>query len=448
MANKRRRGNGQGTLFKRAQSGDGPWIAKWYDQDGKRRQKSTGTTDKAAAKRILQKRVEEVALRKAGVLDARQESLSAEMRKPLSSHIDAYMTHCDHSGQASRTMSQKRSHLDQFVRNVRASRLADLTPECLEGHLRFIHDQGKASRTVNHARQDIVAFGNWCVQTGRLERNMLAIVSRLDEQNDRRLVRRSLTPSEVTNLIEVARERGRAAWYLLCLLAGFRRGDLTRLLWRDIDFEARTITIREGKSKRIDQLPLHPQLAEELQRLKEASLPTPMAKVFTTDVTNETRKKDFKRAGIALRDEEGQVADLHSLRTTLGTNLARAGVVPQVAQKIMRHADYKTTQRHYTVLGLNDTAKALEMIRVEPAATAQHATGTDSGRVTSSGTSSSASPGIQMHPESVSSDDRNHPPEPRNHLIHQPKEQARDLNQSRAWKRAKGLEPSTFSLEG
>ncbi len=54
--------------------------------------------------------------------------------------------------------------------------------------------------------------------------------------------------------------------------------------------------------------------------------PLPTANVFPTAVTDTTRKKDYKRAGIVLVDEVGRVADLLALRTTLGTQLARAGV--------------------------------------------------------------------------------------------------------------------------
>ena len=117
---------------------------------------------------------------------------------------------------------------------------------------------------------------------------------------------------------------------------------------------------------------------------------TPKAKVFPQTVTDLTRQKDFLRAGIAhekvvtdnegklvmigigkwrrpltriaCEDAEGRVVDLHAMRTTLGTNLARAGVAPQLAQRIMRHADYRTTHKHYTVLSLTDTAKAIERL--------------------------------------------------------------------------------------
>ncbi len=89
-------------------------------------------------------------------------------------------------------------------------------------------------------------------------------------------------------------------------------------------------------------------------------------------------KRRRAKTRIVVEDAEGRVIDLHAMRTTLGTNLARAGIAPQIAQRIMRHSDYRTTLRHYTVLGLTDTAQAIEQlpsIDAPESATAQ-ATGT------------------------------------------------------------------------
>ncbi len=51
-------------------------------------------------------------------------------------------------------------------------------------------------------------------------------------------------------------------------------------------------------------------------------------------------------------------------------NLARAGVAPQIAQRVMRHSDYRTTLRHYTVLGLTDMVGAVAAL---PSIGAPHA---------------------------------------------------------------------------
>ncbi len=402
---KRQRSKGLGSLFKRG--GSGPWIASWYDHDGRRREKSTRTTDKAAADRILAKLVSETALRRDGVIDPAKDRYATEARHPLSTHIGAYVAHCKHVGHAPHHVNQKESHLHRLATDAGLGRLADLTADALERHLSSIRRTGRSARTVNFARQIAVAFMSWCVDTQRTESNPLTVVPKLDDSRDRRHERRPLTDDELARLLAVAAESGRKAWYLAAALAGLRRGDLERLQWRDIDFERQTITIREGKAKRLDMIPMHPDLAEELRLRRTASMGLATARVFPTVVTNLTRQKDFLRAGLAKRevvrdedgqpvmvgqgkrrrpktrivseDDEGRVIDLHALRTTFGTRLARAGVAPQIAQRLLRHADYRTTQRHYVVLGLADDAAAIaKMPPIKPTTDdARRATGTD-----------------------------------------------------------------------
>lgn len=101
MANRKRtRSKGTGSLYKRG--GRGPWIATWYDHNGKRREHSTRTTDKAAGERILSKHVADAALRREGVIDAGRDRFATEGRKPISEHVEAYIAHCRHAGHALR----------------------------------------------------------------------------------------------------------------------------------------------------------------------------------------------------------------------------------------------------------------------------------------------------------------------------------------------------------
>ena len=384
---KKRRSSGQGTLYKRQP--DGPWIAAWYDFSGKRRVRSTRTTDRRAAERILAKHISDTALRRDGIIDAQKDRFAVENRKPLADHVQDYIKHCRNIGQAESNVVEKIRHLNRLLDWTAIKRLSEISPDTLENHMGNMQDQGLSARTANFTRQIANAFMNWCKRTGRLESNPLSVVGKLDERKDRRRVRRPLTDEELAVLLDTVEPYGRKAWYMTAALAGLRKSDMQRLIWADIDFQANTITIREGKSGRVDIIPMHPQLAEELKRRKEESRALPNAKVFPETVVNLTRQRDFLRAGLAREevvtdengepimigkrnprpktrivtyDEEGREIDLHAMRTTLGTNLARAGVAPQLCQKILRHADYKTTLKHYTVLGIADTSKAINQL--------------------------------------------------------------------------------------
>jgi len=148
---RKRRPNGQGTLFRRKP--EGPWLASWYDHTGRRREHSTRTTDRRAAERILAKRVADAALRRDGVIDARKDRFSEENRKPLAEHVADYIAHCRHAGHAAKHVDEKVRHLARLLDGTEATRLSELTADLLEGHLRTMRDDGLSARTANFRRQ-------------------------------------------------------------------------------------------------------------------------------------------------------------------------------------------------------------------------------------------------------------------------------------------------------
>ncbi|MDB5355063.1 MAG: xerC 2 [Phycisphaerales bacterium] len=210
----------------------------------------------------------------------------------------------------------------------------------------------------------------------------------MDEAADQRRVRRAMTEDELSKLIAVpeAVAAGRTDYYIVATLVGLRSGDGKEMTWGDVDLEAGTLRIRQGtdKSKRADLLPLHPQALAVLQRIRLpfASTTDP---VFPTLPRVKTFHRDCERAGIERYDAEGNQLDLHALgRTTFGTRLANNGAMPQMAMRLMRHADVKITMKHYTKLRLHDEARAVaglpQIVAAQP--TIQQATGTDSAPVT------------------------------------------------------------------
>jgi len=353
------------SVFKRG--GRGKYLIHYYDAQGKRRERSSRTTDKRAAERIAAAIEAEVELRKQGLVDVRQEHLAKQARRSLAEHTEDFIQSKRDAGRSPRTVQDAERLLGWLADVTKAERLDELTTDAIAGALRQLKAEGRAARTHNHHLTLASGFLRWCVKMGRLDHNPADPISPLNEQRDRRRVRRALTEEEVERLLGAAEQRGRKAWYLVALLAGLRRGELGRIKWADVDLEAGVMTIREGKAKRTDQVPLNSVVVEALIEHKPP-LVHPTAKVFPKSVTNATRTRDFARAGIELVDAEGRHADLHALRTTLGTMLARDGVAPQIAKQVMRHSDYRTTLKSYTALNLTDSRQAVEglNIRVTP----------------------------------------------------------------------------------
>ncbi len=344
------------TVFKR--NGKGPWVIQYFDASGKRRECSARTTDRKTADRVAAKLEADVALERAGVVDARQAKLATENRRPLTEHQAAYFEYLEGVGRAAHTMGDKRFVLPMAFKAIGATRLSDISAEAIGRFLGQQRASGKAPRSVNHYREILRAFANWCAKTGRLTSNPLHNVPKFDETRDRRRVRRALTEDELRRLMDVAAARGRKAWYLMALWGGLRRSELVKITWGDIDLERNLLTIRVGKAHREDVVPLHPELMSELRRIRPSNA-QPKDRIFPEEVTNKTRRLDFERAGIPLVDEHDRHADMHALRSTLGTMLARSGVTPQVGRQIMRHSDYRTTLQHYTRLELVDAEGAI-----------------------------------------------------------------------------------------
>ncbi len=313
--------------------------------------------------------------------------------------------------------------------------------------------------------------------------NRLSIVPKLNEKEDRRRVRRALSIEELACLISTAaqfdqthgdRYTPRHTVYSTAALTGLRRGELAKIKWRDVDLDERTLRIRVtvGKAKRDDTIPLHDQVVRILAGLRPENA-DPNDRVFRTMPTIRTFYNDLGRARqrwiaeaedveaqqgrersdfLRQTDSEGRVVDLHAMRTTLGTSLAREGVAPQLAQRIMRLADYRTTLAHYTVLGLADTAKAVNTLpgvgRAVATASAA-ATGTDgpaapgAARMPQNGAQRRATLPTQQLEQQRPPGKGGEPQLPTDTSVsNRPRSAARPCG----GKRVTGLEPATFSL--
>lgn len=241
------------------------------------------------------------------------------------------------------------------------ARLGEVTPEAIRAALAKVAGTGVAPRTVNAYRVALSGWFAWLVREGKWTANPVAQVARVREGEPKR-ERRALAPDELRRLVEAA-PKDRAACYLLAATTGLRRSELAAVTWADADLEAATLRVRAttAKNRREAVQPLPAGTVAALTALRQGPM-LPSAPLFRDGVpTTKVLRGDLAAAGIPYATEAG-VADLHALRATFATLLARAGVPLVQAQVLMRHSDPKLTANVYTRLDGADSRDAVERI--------------------------------------------------------------------------------------
>ena len=222
-----------------------------------------------------------------------------------------------------------------------------------------------AARTVNMEVATLRAMLNKGVEWKRIGSNPIAGIKPLPDDSPRKQ-RRALTLEEVAALFKAA-----PSWFIpmlrLFATTGVRHDELVKLLFSDIDFDGRTLTVRAAVAKngKAREIPLDDSaydLLADLQRESKSRAPipgkTPLSKfsashVFVTKL-NTPRKNNLlrafyvvcKRAGIEDGRPGGSV-DLHSLRVTFTTLALENGASPKAVQSILGHSTLALTMAVY-----------------------------------------------------------------------------------------------------
>ena len=352
------------------------WYIAYVDENGKRRYLK-GCADRQATERIAAKLESDVALRLRGVLDAAAERCAEHGKRPIAEHIEAYERHLTANGRSEKHIEETIAALRDDLAGAGIETLADLDSERIEWHLHGLRSRSRrpiGARSYNKRLGACKALGNWLVKDRKLPSNPLNHLSRLNEQTDRRRMRRALSDDELQRLIastEGGPERAglsgadRAMAYFVLVSTGFRRSELNSLTVEsfDLDADPPAVTVKAAYSKRRrdDRQDIRRDVAEHIRPWLASKprgaflwrLPHNSAVMF---------RADLEAVGVAYVDDAGRVADLHSLRHTYITRLASAGVPVKIAQELARHSTITLTMDRYAHVGLADKARALDAL--------------------------------------------------------------------------------------
>lgn len=393
MSKKRGRGNGSGSIFKRRDGG--PWCISWYGPDGRRREHNTRTTDKTAAQRILARKLADVALRRDGVIDQRQETLITEAAKPIETHLAAFQAMLE-------ARQRSDGHIKRsvaFIREVCTAAGFDtankITADGMNGVIGEMKAKGKAPRTILGRVVALKSFTKWLADHGKLAHDPLRTVKRPSVKEDRRLRRRMLTPTEWPHLRAATLTSGqrdgmnpleRVALYGTAIQTGLRSAELRSITKADLFLAGDKPYLRckaeNTKNGAEARQYIQADLAEDLRRLVANKTPAvqvfPMpdefhvATMLRMDLAEarqqwlaevkhdpEASAKRTESDFLAVRNHDGEELDFHALRHTCGSWLALQGVHISVIKTVMRHSTIVLTADAYGHLLPDQHAEAV-----------------------------------------------------------------------------------------
>ena len=387
---RRGRPHGLGRLGKRNRQ----WVLYYSDAAGRRRQRALG-----ADKRVAERRQLEIIRRR----DMELDGLGPAEGQGLALEEIAQQYLEDLAARVSPAHAKNiRLRLARTLGELESLRVRDLRPM----HVIRLRNQalaeGRSNRTANLIVETVKSMLKWSVELGLIAASPIQNVKKLPEGKAHQVYRRrALTDDEIVRFLAAARADDERAQlmaddkhraripqeplWIAMLDTGARWNELRQATWGDIDQRAGLLVLRaeNTKSRKARAIPLTERLQAALKdvRLAQQSLlgrlPQVTDRVFLAPTgtgwgrytTNPMRIFDrvLERAGIARMDARGEKLDIHALRHTFATRLARKHVGLPQAQRLLGHSDPKLTASIYTHLEADDLRGAIAALDVEHA---------------------------------------------------------------------------------
>lgn len=238
---------------------------------------------------------------------------------------------------------------------------------------------GRRPRLVQYVHATLRAALEHAVREELVARNVARLVQ---VPRPQRAEREALSVEDAKTLLKAAEADRLHALYVVVLLLGLRRSEVTGLRWRDVDLAAGTLTIRqtlhrtgEGlvflppKTQRSRRtVPLPPAVVDALCRhhaAQQAECVTHGAwpdsdLVFTTPRGTPVEPRNLSRMFGELADRAGVGrVRLHELRHTCVSLLLALGVHPRVVMEIVGHSAIEMTMNVYGHVALDTQREAL-----------------------------------------------------------------------------------------
>jgi integrase len=307
---------------------------QWVDPDtGKRRTKSAGTDDREKAERARS--------------DLEYELNHGLAREPSKMPWMEFRRQYEQEQLATlREGTRKKAGyvFDAFEEFIGDRKLGEITERTISKYAVSLREKGFKPPTIHGHLAYLRAALRWASDQKLISAAPKVVMPKLPKK----VKIRKIVAEEFERLAAVAPTEEWRAFICVAWYSGMRRNEMLDLTWHGdggtpwVDSSRNRIWIPAAYNKSdADQwVPLHPELAEILEPLRQ-----PRGRLFRLSDSPREVSRKFTR----MARRVGLKITLHDLRRSFGSRYA--AVVPaQVLQRLMRHADIKTTLEFYTDL--------------------------------------------------------------------------------------------------
>ena len=355
-----KRGNGEGSIFRRA---DGRWAASLtigYNAKGLQERKDYYGRSRAE---VVGK------LDKARKMLAEGRPLSPE-KQTVAQFLNRWLTDVVHQSVSPKT---HRTYSDLISKHISPALgridLQKLDPQQVQHFLNIKSESGLSPTTVKHCRDCLRAALNVAMSWNLVVRNAAALA-----KPPKRVKRKPhvYDTDDAQAFLQAIKGHRLETLFLVALCIGVREGEVLALGWSAVDLERKMIHIRYSLQRVNRKLQLVPTKTEESQRsirLPDLVVSSLVAhrerqqleqlaagddwvetgRVFTTTRGTMLDARNLLRSYYLLRE----VAALpkirfHDLRHSAATLLRAAGIPTPAISKLLGHASTRTTEEVYS----------------------------------------------------------------------------------------------------
>ncbi len=153
-----------GSLFKPARSDKYHFF---YNDENGRRRKKVLVSDKAVSRRLANEIENQVALRKAGLIDPKAERFRDHEARALTEHLDDFRRALTAKGDSDDYVDQTASRIAKLFDLAKVKRISDLSTSAVLDAVQMLRDANFSGESCNHYIRAVKGFSRWLKKDGR-----------------------------------------------------------------------------------------------------------------------------------------------------------------------------------------------------------------------------------------------------------------------------------------